>query len=268
MRAVFKVVPSNRQALLGAADCERIGLVQRVDEVQLSKLEEESKAKIRQEHPRLWRGDAVLPGWHSFRLKDDASGVINAARRIAFAKRPKVKMELEKQAAKGVLTLVSEPTDWVNSMVVAEKRNGDIRFCIDPNDLNKALKREHSQIPTKEKVLANMAGARYFSKMDAKSGFHQIRLDKKSSLMTTFNTPFGRYRYNRLPMGICSAPEVFQKAMSQHLEDLEGFAVIHDDIVVWAETEEEQDARLDATLRRLEDIGLGLNYEKCLFKMI
>ena len=68
-------------------------------------------------------------------------------------------------------------------------------------------------------------------------------------------------------MGICSAPEVFQKAMSQHLEDLEGCAVTHDDIVVWAETEEKHDARLDAALRRLEDIGLGLNYEKCLFKM-
>ena len=178
-----------------------------------------------------------------------------------------MKMELEKQVTKGVLTPVSEPPGWVNSMVVAAKRNGDIRICINPKDLNKALKREHFQIHTKEEVLAKMAGARYFSKMDAKSGFRQIRLDKNSSLMTTFNTPFGRYRYYRLPMGICSAPKVSQKAISQHLEDLEGCVVIHDDIVVRAETEEEHDARLDAALRHLEDIALGLNYEKCLFKM-
>ena len=163
MSAVFEVVPSNCQALLGAADCERMGLVQRVDEVRLSKLEEEFKEKNRQEHPRLWRGDAVLQGCHSCRLKDGASSVINAGRHIAFAKRPKVKMELEKQVAKGVLTPVSEPTDWVNSIVVTEKRNGDIRICIDTKDLNKALKREHFQIPTKEEVLANMAGGRCFS---------------------------------------------------------------------------------------------------------
>ena len=86
MSAVFEVVPSNRQALLGSAGCERMGLVQRVDEARLSKPEEEFKEKIRQEHQMLWRGDAVLPGCHSFRLKDGACGVINAARCIAFAK--------------------------------------------------------------------------------------------------------------------------------------------------------------------------------------
>ena len=81
-----------------------------------------------------------------------------------------------------------------------------------------------------------MSGAKYFSKLDARSGFHLIKLDKKSSMMTTFNTPFSRYHYTRRPMGICSAPEVFQKTMTQCLEDLEGCEVIHDDIAVWGNT--------------------------------
>ena len=64
-------------------------------------------------------------------------------------------------------------------------------------------------------ILGEFAGAKYFSKMDATAGFHQIELDEKSSMMTTFNTPFGRYRYLRLPMGICSAPEVFHNTVYQ-----------------------------------------------------
>ena len=86
-----------------------------------------------------------------------------------------------------------------------EKKNGDVRICIDPKYLNMAIKREHFQIPTKEEILGELAGTKYFSKMDAKAGFHRIELDEKSSMMTTFNTPFGRYRYLRLPIGILSA---------------------------------------------------------------
>ena len=77
-------------------------------------------------------------------------------------------------------------------MVVAEKKDGSVKICIDLKDLNKVIRREHFQIPTNEEVLAQMAGAKYFSKLDAKSGFHQTRLDEKSSLIT----PFGRYRWS------------------------------------------------------------------------
>ena len=94
-----------------------------------------------------------------------------------------------------------------------EKQNGKMRLCIDPKDLNKEIKREHFQIPTKEEILGKLANTTCFSKMDAAAGFHQIRLDRESSKLTTFNTPFGRYRYFRLPMGICSAPEVFHKTV-------------------------------------------------------
>ena len=81
-----------------------------------------------------------------------------------------------------------------------------MRLCIDPKDLNKEIKREHFQIPTKEYILGKLANASCFSILDATAGFHQIRLDRPSSLLTTFNTPYGRYRYLILPMGICTAP--------------------------------------------------------------
>ena len=81
----------------------------------------------------------------------------------------------------------------------------DIRICIDPRDLNTALKRPHHPMRTVEEVTSQMANATLFSVLDAKSLFWQISLDSKSSLLTTFSTPFGHYRFLRMPFGINSA---------------------------------------------------------------
>ena len=97
-----------------------------------------------------------------------------------------------------------------------------IRICIDPRDLNEAIKREHYPMKTIEEVVAEIPGAKVFSTLDAKSGFWQIKLNEASSKLCTFNSPFGRYRFTRLPFGIKSAPEVFQKSMSTIFEDVEG----------------------------------------------
>lgn len=92
-------------------------------------------------------------------------------------------------------------------MLVVVKPN-KLRLCLDPRDLNKAIRREHYQMPTVEEVATQRSQAKKFTVEDAKDGFLQKRLDTESSYKTTFNTPFGRYRWNRMPFGICSAPEV------------------------------------------------------------
>ena len=264
IQTTMEVVPEQGPSFLGSIDCERLGLVKRVNTV--GQAQQTLKAEIHQKYPELFKGNGSLPGTHSFVLKDGSTGVIHAPRRVAFAKRPKLKDELDRQMKLGYLAKVNEPTDWVNSMVMTEKKNGDVRICIDPKDLNMAIKREHFQIPTKEEILGELAGAKYFSKMDATAGFHQIELDEKSSMMTTFNTPFGRYRYLRLPMGICSAPEVFHKTVYQCLEDLDGVCVYIDDIIVWGSTIEQHDERLEKAVKKLVQIGLRLNKEKCYFR--
>ena len=85
-------------------------------------------------------------------------------------------------------------------------------------------------------------------------------------MMTSFNTPFGRYRYFRLPMGICSAPEVFHKTAYQCLEDLDGVCVYMDDIIVWGSTIEQHDERLEKAVKKLVQIGLSLNKDKYYFR--
>ena len=119
-----------------------------------------------------------------------------------------------------VIVRQDEPTEWVSSMVVVVKPN-KIRICIDPEDLNRAINREHYPMQTVDDIVTRMPNAKVFSIIDASSGFWQIQLDHVSSLLCTFNTPFGRYRFKRLPFGVCSASEVFQKQMSEMFEDID-----------------------------------------------
>jgi hypothetical protein len=142
----------------------------------------------------------------------------------------------------GVTVPIQQPTDWVNSMVIVEKRrNKSLRICLDPRYLNKAIRREHYHMPTLEDVTVKLAGAKYFSVLDAKSGYWQIKLDGESAKLTTFNTPFGRYHFTRLPFGIHSSQDVFQKKVDEIYEGLNGVAAIVDDILVFRKTQEEHD---------------------------
>ena len=74
----------------------------------------------------------------------------------------------------GVVKPVHEPTDWVSSLVAVEKPNGKLRVCLDPRDLNKAIKRHHFKLPTAEELFAEMAGAKFFTKLNASNGYWQI----------------------------------------------------------------------------------------------
>ena len=95
------------------------------------------------------------------------------------------------------------------------------------------------------------------------NSYWQLKLDPESQLLTTFNTPYGRYCYLRTPFGIKSAQEVYQKRISQLFEDIEGVETDIDDILIWGRSKEEHDQRLKMALKRCEDIGLTLNKDKC-----
>ena len=157
-------------------------------------------------------------------------------------------------------------------MVVVRKKNGDIRICLDPTNLNKAVKRPHYALRTMEDVLPELAGARVFSVVDASNGFWQVELGEKSSYTTTFATPFGRYRWKRLPFGICSASEEYQRRMEDALENLDGIVICADDVLIYGSgetdraAEEDHDRKLAALLRRCEEKNLKLNKEKFVFK--
>ena len=165
----------------------------------------------------------------------------------------------------GVIEAVDEPTDWCAPIVVVPKPNGDVRICVDLTRLNKKVRREVYQMPKVEETLGNIAKGAVYSKLDANSGFHQVPLSKESAKLTTFITPFGRYIFRRLPYGISSAPEFFQKQMDQELVGLEGVVCHMDDILVIGRNQAEHDQRLASVLDRIAKSGLTLNPDKCKF---
>ena len=151
-------------------------------------------------------------------------------------------------------------------MVVNEKRSGKLRICIDPRDLNKALRREHYQLPTQQEITSRLTDAKFFSKLDANSGFWQMPLDEESSYLTTFNTPFGRYRFTVIPFGVVFAQEVFHKTVNEKFHDLPGCETDIDDILIWGRTLEEHDQNLERVLNRVADINMTLSKDKCQFR--
>ena len=162
----------------------------------------------------------------------------------------------------GYITKVEQPTEWVSSMVAAV-RNGKVRICIDPSDLNKVIKRKHHPMRTVEEVVSMIPGAKVFSVLDAKSGLLQIEMDEQSSFLTTFNTPIGRFRWLRLPFGIKCAPEIYQRIMDQMLEGIVGAISVMDDILIAAPTVEEHNAILRRVVERATSYNLRLNFSKC-----
>lgn len=157
--------------------------------------------------------------------------------------------------------------DCVSSLVVVMKKNNQLRVCLDPRDLNRSIEREDYQLPSREEITAQFAGAKYFSKLDASSGFWQIELDEESSRLCTFITPFGRYRFLRLPFGVCSAPEVFHKIVHNLFAHIPGVNTMMDDIVVWGSTQQEHDTRLKQVLDIAQEANLKLNRDKCEFNV-
>ena len=84
-------------------------------------------------------------------------------------------------------------------MVIVKRPNGNIRVCLDPKDLNRALKRIHCPVPTIDDILPEINRAKIFSTFDVKNGFWHLEVDEESSKLTCFNTPFSRYQWLRMP---------------------------------------------------------------------
>ena len=255
------VVKGLKSALLGRPAIAALKLISVVHTVH-----QPSNQSVQEKHPKLFSGLGKLEGKYHIRLKENPLPyAVTTPRRVALPLLPKVKAKLEQLETQGVISKVDRPTDWCAPIVVVPKSSGDIRLCVDLTQLNEQVKRERLVLPAVDDVLAQLSGAKVFSKLDANSGFYQIQLTEGSSFLTTFITPFGRYRYNRLPFGITSAPEHFQKRMQSILSDMEGTVNMIDDILVYEKDQEEHDERLEKVLNRIEGAGITLNSEKCDF---
>ena len=164
---------------------------------------------------------------------------------------------MEKQ---GVIRKVSEHTDWCSSLAYSVKKDGSLRICIDPQKLNQALKRCPHKVSTLEELNPQFGGSTVFSKLDAKAGYWSIHFDPDSQLITTFRTPFGRYCWTRLPLGVRVSQDIFQARMDEILEDLPGVVGITNDVCVHGKDEEEHVRNLKALMDRATKNRAGVQF--------
>ncbi|XP_062614646.1 uncharacterized protein K02A2.6-like [Saccostrea cucullata] len=250
----FVVVQNNLTCLLGKDAIQDMGLVTVNSKKFIS--------KVGLEQPLGDLGIATLKVDPSIQPK------VLPCRKIPIAIQDSVKQEIDRLVDRGILIPITEPTLWVSQMAVAHKSDGKLRFCIDPQPLNTALIREYYRLPVLDDILPKLTNAKVFSKLDVKEAFRHVRLDEKSSKLTTMITPFGRYRWARLPFGLKVSSEIFQRRLDEALSGLEGVFSIVDDIIIAGCGDSEEEAKRDnefkiqKVFQRCEERHITLNKDK------
>ena len=259
----FKVIEGDQKPLLSGTTCMYLGLIT----VHTVHSVTDKYNKVIEQYNDVFEGLGCTGDAYHIDIDSTITPVQHVPRRVPVAMKEPLKRKLAELTKQGIITKVEKPTPWISNMVAIMKPN-KIRLCIDPRDLNKAIKRPKYQMPTLEEVLPTLSKAKIFTVLDAKDGFHQVKLDDTSSYLTTFWTPFGRYHYLRMPFGISSAPEEFQRRMHATLQGLPGVEVIADDILVFGcgdtveEYQRDHDTNLQRLLQRAREKNLKLNKKK------
>ncbi|XP_022794630.1 uncharacterized protein K02A2.6-like [Stylophora pistillata] len=271
----FLVVKGIYTSLIGSRASEQMNLVT-VHQENTQQITTDAQSltlnQVTEEFGKVFKGQGCMEGKLHLKIDAKVTPVINPPRQVPFALKDKLKSELDWLERPQMIRKVKEPTEWVSSLVVVEKPNGKLRVCIDPIHLNKALKRSHYPLPVIEDVLPELSNVKVFSKADLKDGFLHIELDDESSLLTTFQTSWGRYCWKRMPFGISPAPELFQQKLDQNLEGLPSVHKFFDDLLITgkgptlSEATQDHDKNLRGLLERCQERNMKLIRDKFMFK--
>lgn len=254
------VLKGSRKNLLGLPELRELNLLAVVNAMCASEFDPIKK------FDKLFKGLGTMPGMFKIDLKPGIEPVrLFSPRSIAAGLREAAKEEIDKMLEIDVIEPVEQATDWCSGLTIAPKANGKIRMCVDLTNLNKGVRREVYPLPRVSDMLCNLSKGVMFSKLDANSGFWQVKLDPQSKLLTTFVTPWGRFCFKRMPFGISSAPEHYQRAMEKILHGLKGVICLMDDILVFGKNPTQHWQRLGEVLKRIEQSGIKLKKEKCEF---
>ena len=262
-RATFYVAETPGPIILGLPLITKMKVIT-INNVKTNKIK--TSDDLENMYPDRFEGIGNFEGTYHIVTDPTVPPVIHFPRRPPISMVQEIKDELDQMEETGVIKKVTEPTEWVSSLVYARKQSGKLRICLDPRDLNKAIMRPHYPTKNLEDVSYKLKDAKILSKLDARQGYWAIHLDHESSQKTTFNSSHGRYRFLRLPFGLNLSQDVFQLKMDMIIENCPGTLVIADDIAVFGKNEEEHDANLHHLMTRAREGGLIFNKEKCTIK--
>ena len=262
----FYVFPGNNGCLLSVRASQQLGLLKIADHT-VNNVSSVSDKLVR-ENPMLFKGigahNKVVVKLH---VDESVMPVAQRHRRIPFHMRQKVKTEIQRLLDLDIIERVDGPTRWVSPIVIVSKPHNpeEVRTCVDMRCVNRAVKRSRFVQPTLDDIQSKLNGSVLYSKLDLKSGYHQLVLNEGSRYLTTFSIHIGLFNYKRLNFGISSASELFQNVIAQVFDGIYGVMNISDDIIVSGKSQAEHDNYLKKVFASLSKYVLTLNKSKCEF---
>ncbi|CAC5383037.1 unnamed protein product [Mytilus coruscus] len=176
-----------------------------------------------------------------------------------------IEAELDRLEKEGTLNKVQH-SEWATPIVPVLKKNGNVRISGEFKvTLNPMLKVDQYPLPKIDDIFANLNGGIQYTKMDLKQAYLQLEVDEDCKDLLTINTHRGLYRYNRMALGIASAPAIWQRTIEQILSGIPGTQCLLDDMIITGSTDEEHLNNLESVLKRLNQYGLKANIDKCEF---
>ena len=261
------ILDQDVETLLSGRVSEDLNIIQFNDEP-IRKVETAStpeKAEFVNSYPEVFSDKIGTLKGHKVKIHIDpeVKPVAQPSRPVPFHLRSKFERELKKMEEDGIIEEHEGPAPWTSNVVLAPKEEGQMRITVDMRHPNKAIHATNIPIPRVEEVKAKLAGAKYFSKLDFKSAFHQLEIEEESRYMTVFHAGHRLMRYRRLTMGTKPATGELNKALSPIFQDIKEAHIIHDDLVIATESKERHEEVLHECLRRIRDRGMTLNIKKC-----
>ncbi len=222
---------------------------------------------LKQIFPDMFDGTVGLfEGEVDLKLTDDYKPVQLPPRAVPLSIQPKLKVLLDKMEDDDIIRECPETTPDVHNLVYVLKQNGELRCCLDSKNLNKYLVRKVHYTASWEDAQTTFKNGKFFSTLDAKSGFWTKKLSPRSQLLTAFNTPFKKYCFKRLPFGLSVSTEIFQEDMDKSFQGIPGTFPCADDIKTQGSTEIRHDINCLETVAAAQRAGLKFNPDKCSIK--
>ncbi|GJZ81642.1 putative reverse transcriptase domain-containing protein, partial [Tanacetum coccineum] len=198
-------------------------------------------------------------------LVPGAAPAARATYRLVPAEMQELSTQLQELSDKGFIRPSSSP--WGAPVLFVKKKDGSFQMCIDYHELNRLTVKNRYPLPRINDLFDQLQGSRVYSKIDVRSGYHQLRVREEDVPMTTFNTRLGHYEFQVMPFGLTNAPAVFMNLMNRVCKPyLDRFVIVFiDDILVYPKSRKEHEGNLKLILRLLKKEELYTKFSKCEF---
>ncbi|GKC14941.1 putative reverse transcriptase domain-containing protein [Tanacetum coccineum] len=198
-------------------------------------------------------------------LVPGAAPVARAPYRLAPSEMKELSEQLKELLEKGFIRPSSSP--WGAPVLFVKKKDGSFRMCIDYRELNKLTVKNRYPLPRIDDLFDQLQGSSVYSKIDLRSGYHQLRVREEDIPITAFRTRYGHYEFQVMPFGLTNAPAVFMDLMNRVCKPyLDKFVIVFiDDILIYSKTEEEHSEHLKIILDLLKKERLYAKFSKCDF---